>query len=72
MRCVLLSAVILLVSAMAQAGDRPSTPSLKLKAGDHAPDFTLTDQNGRNVSLHEYRGRKSVVLAFYVFAFTGG
>lgn len=30
---------------------------------DSAPDFTLTDQNGKNVSLSQYRG-KSVVLSF--------
>jgi peroxiredoxin len=24
------------------------------------------------VSLHDYKGKKNVVLAFYVFAFTGG
>ena len=30
---------------------------------DTAPDFTLTDQNGKNVTLSQYRG-KSVVLSF--------
>ncbi|MCB5292947.1 Thiol-disulfide oxidoreductase ResA [Arthrobacter sp. SO3] len=30
---------------------------------DSAPDFTLTDQHGKNVSLSQYRG-KSVVLSF--------
>ncbi|BCW70812.1 redoxin domain-containing protein [Arthrobacter sp. NicSoilB8] len=30
---------------------------------DKAPDFSLTDQNGKNVSLSQYRG-KSVVLSF--------
>jgi peroxiredoxin len=24
------------------------------------------------VSLHDFKGKKNVVLAFYVFAFTGG
>ena len=37
-----------------------------------APDFTLTDQNGNKVSLSEFKGKKNVALAFYVFAFTGG
>jgi cytochrome oxidase Cu insertion factor (SCO1/SenC/PrrC family) len=49
-----------------------STPQLKYKVGDIAPDFTLRDQNGKEVSLHDFRGKKDVVLAFYVFAFTGG
>ena len=35
-----------------------------MKIGDIAPDFILPDQNGRMVSLSEFRGR-SVVLYFY-------
>jgi len=43
-----------------------------LKVGDRAPDFTLPDQDGRPVKLSDFRGKKNVVLAFYVLAFTGG
>lgn len=43
-----------------------------LKVGDQAPDFTLPDQNGQRVKLSDYLGKKNVVLAFYVLAFTGG
>jgi peroxiredoxin Q/BCP len=43
-----------------------------LKVGDKAPDFTLPDQNGNKVSLSQFLGKKNVVLAFYVLAFTGG
>ena len=43
-----------------------------LKVGDKAPDFTLPDQNGNKVSLAQFEGKKNVVLAFYVLAFTGG
>ncbi len=43
-----------------------------LKVGDKAPDFTLQDQNGKNVSLASFEGKQNVVLAFYVLAFTGG
>lgn len=45
------------------------------KVGDIAPDFTLKYFDGGNlkdVKLSDYRGKKNVVLAFYVFAFTGG
>lgn len=55
------------------AADKPAdTPPPKIKVGDIAPDFTLTDQNGNKVSLHDFKGKKSVALAFYIFAFTGG
>jgi peroxiredoxin len=38
-----------------------------------APDFTLPDQTFKNkVSLHDFKGKKNVALAFYIFAFTGG
>ena len=35
-----------------------------LKIGDLAPDFTLSDKNGNQVSLSDFRGKK-VVLYFY-------
>jgi peroxiredoxin (alkyl hydroperoxide reductase subunit C) len=37
-----------------------------------APDFTLPDNNFKPVKLSDYRGKKNVILAFYVLAFTGG
>ena len=43
-----------------------------LKVGDEAPDFTLPDNNRQRVKLSDFRGKKNVVLAFYVLAFTGG
>ncbi len=46
------------------------------KVGDLAPDFKLQYFDGswppKEISLSQYRGQKQVVLAFYVFAFTGG
>ncbi len=42
-----------------------------LQPGDVAPGFTLPDQNGRPVSLANYRGR-AVVLYFYPRAMTPG
>ena len=43
-----------------------------LKAGDTAPDFTLLDNHWKQIHLSDYRGKKNVVLAFYVLAFTEG
>jgi peroxiredoxin len=39
--------------------------------GDSAPDFTLKDQDGNDVTLSSFRGEKNVVLVFYPFTFTG-
>ena len=45
--------------------------SSRLAAGDAAPDFTLTDSYGKQVSLSDFRGR-SVVVYFYPAAGTPG
>ena len=60
----------LALNATAQTKTPPPDP--KIKVGDVAPDFTLTNTDGKQVSLHDFKGKKNVALAFYVFAFTGG
>ena len=54
---------------------RKEPAPMKLKVGDAAPDFTLLAFDGKElkkVSLRDYKGKKNVALAFFVFAFTGG
>jgi cytochrome oxidase Cu insertion factor (SCO1/SenC/PrrC family) len=51
---------------------RPQAPKTHLKVGDAAPDFTLPATDGKTYTLSEFKGKKNVVLAFYVLAFTGG
>jgi cytochrome oxidase Cu insertion factor (SCO1/SenC/PrrC family) len=75
-----IAALLLAVPQIAPAQSQSKAPAAtkpapKLKVGDVAPDFTLktmTSDGLKDVSLHDYKGKKSVVLAFYVFAFTGG
>ena len=55
-----------------QANAPPAAPKTHLKIGDPAPDFTLTNTKGEKVKLSDFKGKKNVVLAFYVLAFTGG
>ncbi len=47
------------------------SPQLSLRLGATAPEFTMPDQHGRQVSLSTFRGRQVVVLLFYPYAFTG-
>lgn len=42
-----------------------------VSVGDIAPDFTLRDQNGADVSLAELTRDRAVLLVFYPFAFSG-
>ncbi len=63
-------AVLLVLPAVGQ-----DKPPLKLKVGDTAPDFSLKYYDGakvQDITLKEFRGKKNVLLAFFVFAFTGG
>ena len=45
--------------------------SALVEVGSAAPDFTLKNQHGEDVSLSSYRGEKNVVLVFFPFAFSG-
>jgi cytochrome oxidase Cu insertion factor (SCO1/SenC/PrrC family) len=47
-------------------GAKPVATDLeRVEVGHPAPDFTLEDSEGKNVSLADYRGKKNVVLIFY-------
>ena len=55
--------------------EKQATSPMELKVGDMAPDFTLLAFDGKDLKkvwLRDYRGKKNVALAFFVFAFTGG
>jgi mycoredoxin-dependent peroxiredoxin len=44
---------------------------MAVEVGQDAPDFTLKDQHGNDVTLSSFRGNENVVLVFYPFTFTG-
>jgi cytochrome oxidase Cu insertion factor (SCO1/SenC/PrrC family) len=75
-RITLLSLLVFFLVAVpfvqAQQQPAPAAPVTSLKVGDPAPDFTLPDTSNKPVKLSDFKGKKNVVLAFYVFAFTGG
>ena len=64
--------LLMALPSPAQQSQQPAIAKTSLKVGDVAPDFTLPDQNRKPVKLSEFRGKKTVILAFYVLAFTGG
>lgn len=64
-------ALLALVSAAALA-QQPKVVKTHLKVGDPAPDFTLRATDGKTYKLSDFKGKKNVVLAIYVLAFTGG
>src|SRR5580704_6390865 len=59
------AALLAVISANLRGGDK--SPAV----GTPAPDFTLNSQEGKPVSLHEFKG-KWVVLYFYPKDFTSG
>jgi cytochrome oxidase Cu insertion factor (SCO1/SenC/PrrC family) len=77
--CAVAGIGLLAMSAAAsgQGGQPPQQPpapaqySADLKVGDMAPDFALPGSDGKTHKLSDYRG-KTVVLAWFPKAFTGG
>ena len=69
---LLFSVVLLAVlSVVALAQQKPPVKT-HLKVGDAAPDFSLRATDGKAYKLSDFKGKKNVVLAIYVLAFTGG
>ena len=68
-KSLLFAAGLLAVNLFAQNMQPPHTT---LKEGDMAPDFTLPSTQGGKVTLSSFRGKNTVVLAFFPAAFTGG
>ena len=71
-KLLIVMALVLSFAGLALGQAAPAPPTTHLKVGDMAPDFKLTDTTGKEVKLSDFRGKKNVVLAFYVLAFTGG
>lgn len=62
---MLLPIPFLLAVSLADGAARPGP-------GDTAPPVSLPASNGQTISLADYQGKKTVVLAFFPKAFTGG
>jgi peroxiredoxin len=74
-RCVMAlsgSLLLLLGTQLPLVAQDQTMATTTLKVGDAAPDFTLPSDQNKPVKLSDYQGKKTVILAFYVLAFTGG
>lgn len=49
---------------------KPIDSTLKVKVGDLAPDFALPSVSGEEITLSQYRGKKTVVISFVPAAWT--
>ena len=56
----------------AGTSQKEEVAKVSLKVGDPAPDFSLLSDQWKTVKLSDYKGKKNVLLAVYVLAFTGG
>jgi protein SCO1 len=72
--CALFAVIgVLAISRIDAQSDSPAVVHSKdspfrggsMPPGIHAPEFTLTDQNGKRVSMAEYRGKPVVVTYLY-------
>ena len=72
MRKRILGLGLLVAFSVVTLAQQPPAIKTHLKVGDAAPDFTLPGTDGKTYKLSDFKGKKSVVLAFYVLAFTGG
>lgn len=68
----LMSLVLLAVLNIVALAQQAPPAKTHLKVGDPAPDFTLRATDGKTYKLSDFKGKKNVVLAIYVLAFTGG
>lgn len=69
---LLMCLVLLAVLSVNVVGQQGPPVKTHLKVGDAAPEFTLRATDGKTYKLSDFKGKKNVVLAIYVLAFTGG
>jgi len=69
---LLLALAPVFLTSPVSSQSKDEVAKISLKVGDTAPDFTLLSDQWKPVKLSDYRGKKNVLLAVYVLAFTGG
>ncbi len=64
--------VLFVMFSLCAYAQQPMPTKTHLKVGSTAPNFTMRATDGKTYQLSDFKGKKNVVLAFYVLAFTGG
>lgn len=72
MKTAFWSGITLLGLGALFAGGTAGAADDELKAGDKAPEFSLTGTDDRTYSLADFRGKKAVILAWFPKADTPG
>jgi len=76
MKCALAAALVLAAlpasTLFSRNIQKEEVSKVLLKVGDPAPDFALLSDQWKTVKLSDFKGKKNVLLAVYVLAFTGG
>jgi peroxiredoxin len=69
-RLLVLAILLFLFAPMVVQAQEATINKTNLKVGESAPDFALLDNRWERVKLSDFRGKKNVILVFYVLAFS--
>ena len=72
MKSTLFVGLFLILAVIALARGVTRGQAAELKPGDPAPPFSLPGSDGKTYTLADFKGKKTVVLAWFPKAFTGG
>ena len=64
--------ILVILAFLAGCASTAQSPGPSLKAGDDAPDFSLTDVSGNKVKSSDFKDKKNIVLIFYTDYREGG
>jgi len=60
------------LAAAGSGGGPPAAAAKRPEVGQAAPEFTVAATNGKTIKLGDFKGKRTVVLAFFPKAFTPG
>ena len=58
--------ILLIFALLAGCSSTGQSPEFSPRVGDFAPDFSVIDVSGREITLSDFKGKENVVLFFYL------